>query len=218
MAGCAGGRLPLPSADCADDDAKLVGAAAASQWQMDRRDVAVSAGHQGLEIKPNSMLAGATPGRHVVAMREGPQRRAAGPAPVNAAQDGARAVARPGGGHTACTRLRNRSSVEHPYGRGVSLFGSGPSIRVRDESVVTPRGNHHGATPYRGRRRKNRPARGTRGRSDRARIWPSRRQISRSSGHPSSVSGAYKGASSGPGGSIPRRGGVVLTRAGHTKP
>jgi hypothetical protein len=78
-AGLCGGRLPLPGADCADDDAKLVGATAASQRQMDQRHVAVSAGHKGREVKPDSMLAGATPGRHVVAMREGSRRRAAGP-------------------------------------------------------------------------------------------------------------------------------------------
>jgi hypothetical protein len=75
MPGYAGCRLPLPGADSADDDAKLVGATATSQRQVDQWHVAVSAGHQGLEIKPDSMLTGATPGRHVIAMRDGSRRR-----------------------------------------------------------------------------------------------------------------------------------------------
>ncbi len=69
------GGLPLPGADCADDDAKLVGATAASQRQLDQWHVPVSTGHQGLEVKPDGMLAGATPGRYVIAMREGSRRR-----------------------------------------------------------------------------------------------------------------------------------------------
>jgi hypothetical protein len=60
-----GCRLPLPGVGCAHDDAKLVGATAASQRQVDQRHVAMSTGHQAREVKPDGVLAGATPGRHV---------------------------------------------------------------------------------------------------------------------------------------------------------
>jgi hypothetical protein len=73
--GCAGDSLPLPGADCADDDARLVEATAASQRQVDQRHVPVSAGHQGGQVKPDGMPAGATPGRYVIAMRDGSRRR-----------------------------------------------------------------------------------------------------------------------------------------------
>jgi hypothetical protein len=53
------GGLPLPGADCADDEAKLVGATAASQRQLDQWHVTMSTGHQGLEIKSHGILAGA---------------------------------------------------------------------------------------------------------------------------------------------------------------
>jgi hypothetical protein len=60
-----GCRLPLPGVGCAHDDAKPVGATAASQRQVDQRHVAMSTGHQAREVKPDGVLAGATPGRHV---------------------------------------------------------------------------------------------------------------------------------------------------------
>jgi hypothetical protein len=58
-----GQAATFPGADFADDDAKLVGATAASHRQVDQWHVAVSTGHQGPEIKPDGMLAGATSGR-----------------------------------------------------------------------------------------------------------------------------------------------------------
>jgi hypothetical protein len=60
-----GCRLPLPGVGCAHDDAKPVGATAASQRQVDQRHVAMSTGHQAREVKPDGVLAGARPGRHV---------------------------------------------------------------------------------------------------------------------------------------------------------
>jgi hypothetical protein len=58
---CAGG-LPLSGADSADDDAKPVGATTAAERQVDQWHAAMSAGHQGRQVKPDGMLASVAPG------------------------------------------------------------------------------------------------------------------------------------------------------------
>ncbi len=134
MAGCGGSSLPLTGANRADDDAKLVGATAASQRQLDKWHVAVPTGRQGLEVKSDGMLAGATPGRYVIALREGSRRRQSirppGPLPHFARSSHARIAAAASGSSGSDAR----SSARRSFGclRPVTIAG----LRTRRQQLA----------------------------------------------------------------------------------